>query len=171
MAHFTTDELVAATALMVCGIIHSEGYESPVSPRNHNRNVFQADAGSEEGPSVIERLGLSTGQQHRIRATFEQRREEINVLSEEIERQSEELYRVRFVSCEREEQSLANLATRHVETRLTLKNLHEEMYREIDDILTPAQKLMAARLSHERRHASQATGSKPDSFPTDFIKH
>ena len=96
MTHFTTDELVTATALLVSGIITPEADASPVSTRNHNQHIFQADSAEESGPSLVSRLGLIPEQQHRIRLAYEQRREKINTLSEEIERQSEELYRVPF---------------------------------------------------------------------------
>jgi len=150
MARFTTDELVAASALLISGVICLAPDETLTSPHAIYPEHDRLHPKSEQESSLIARLGLSHEQQRLIRQTFERKRKQLKSLGEELDHQREELYNLRFQHTEHAERRLDTLAALHIETRLALHAQHAEMQQEIEAILTPAQRNMAAHLRSER---------------------
>lgn len=171
MQHFTTDELVTATALLVSGIINYEPDESPVSVQLKDHSIYHTDSGLESGPSLIARLGLSREQQHVIREVYDRIHHQINWLDKESAFLCDELYRVRFVNSDQQAHLLDKLAARHTEVRTSLQALRDEMLEEIETILTPAQKLLAARLRFERRRGTTSQPPSDTSTSPPSIHH
>jgi len=169
MARFTTDELVAASALLISGVISLAPDETLTSHRapypGHDHPK------SEQESSLIARLGLSHEQQRLIRQTFERKRSQLKILSEELDRQREELYNLRFQHTEHAERRLDTLAALHIETRLSLHAQHAEMQQEIEAILTPAQRRMAAHLRSERSLPGPVTLHAGNSEPAHETRH
>jgi len=151
MARFTTDELVAASALLISGIVSLAPDETLALRRETTPSAPGDSLKKEQDTSLIARLGLSQEQQRMIRVAFENKRSELKALSELLDRQREELYNLRFQITEQAERRLDILAAQHVETRLKLHTLHAEMQQEIEAVLTPAQRSMAAHLQNERQ--------------------
>jgi len=170
MARFTTDELVAATALLISGVVALPPNE-PLVPRRRLDEVAltgEEDAGHE--PSLIARLGLSSEQQRLIRQVFEKARIELRQLSEELDAQREELYILRFRYTEQDERRRDALAAHHVETRLALHALHASLQQQIEAVLTPAQKRMAAHLRGARRPSQAGPRDRLDA-PASPVTH
>jgi len=150
MARFTTDELVAATALLISGIVTLSPDENLVPRRQQVNTAGDDNPAAENAPTLISKLGLSAEQQRMIRQVFEKARGDLRHLSEELDAQREELYNLRFHYTEKAERRRDALAAHHVETRLALHALHANMQQQIEAVLTPAQKRMAAHLRRDQ---------------------
>ncbi|PLY10203.1 MAG: hypothetical protein C0624_02390 [Desulfuromonas sp.] len=171
MARFTTDELVAASALLISGVISLAPNETLTSlhPTHTAYDPDHPKSGQES--SLIARLGLSQEQQRMIRLAFERKRAQLKHLGEELDRQREELYNLRFQHTEQAERRLDTLAAQHIETRLNLHAQHAEMQQEIESILTPAQRNMAAHLRSDRRLPGPATVHACHAKPLQETRH